>query len=117
MGDDEEEEEDEVSDEEPEEKIIAKMQNNVKAGKDIKNTKKPAVQDLEKNLKVANKNTLKNSFQVDSDSDDDELGEFDLEAEEGEDDDIEVDSDELDESGDEQDEVLQKLEAIKKRQQ
>ena len=43
------------------------------------------------------------------------MGGFDLEAEEGEQEDLSVDSDEIAESGDEDDEVLQKLEAIKKK--
>jgi hypothetical protein len=79
--------------------------------------KKEKTPDLDKNLKAANKNAVKNSMQVESDDSDDEegemdMGDFDLEAEEGEDD-LEVDSDEINESGDEDDEVLKKLEAIK----
>ena len=100
---------------------------------DKKNAKKADAQvegfkkggDLEKSLKAANKNTIKNTMHVEEDSEDSEMGDmgmddeesgedlmFDLEAEDGEDEDL--DSDELVGDSDE-DEVLAKLTALKKK--
>ena len=86
-----------------------------KPSKDVQGFQKGG--DLEKSLKIANKNTLKNSVPQDSESDEDEMdeeeeddfGDFDMEAEEGEDEDI--DSDLEDDSEDEK--LMKKLQEMK----
>ena len=120
--------EDEESEEESEEEVPAAKKAVANGGKpdpDVQGFKKGG--DLDKSLKAANKNTIKNSMDVESDSDDeesededdDEDEEFeqvpglDLEAEEGEE---ESDDDDENEDESEDDEVLQKLQNLKKKQ-
>lgn len=95
---------------------MKKVVNGKKEDKDVEGFKKGS--DLDKNLKAANKNTLKNAMEAESDSEDDdsddeddEEGELetipglDLEAEEGE----EEYDEEINSSDEEDDEVLKKL--------
>jgi len=135
--DDDEESEEDMSDEEAQDlKHLAEMKKVVQAGKakevkpaaDVQGFKKGG--DLDKSLKAANKNTVKNSMQVESGSDDDEeeeddmdesgedVGMFDLEAEEGEDeDDEELDSDLAGSDSEEEDpkDIIQKQFDLMKR--
>lgn len=77
--------------------------------------------DLDKSLKTAKKNALKNTMNEDSSSeeeDDDEesgedIGDIDLDAED--DDDEELDSDELGDSDSEDDKIMAKLAEMKKK--
>lgn len=119
--DDDEEGEDESEDEAQDLKRLAKIVNGGKKdnANDIEGFKKGS--DLDKSLKAANKNTMKNQEEPDSDSDDEEEGEeegefddigaLDIDAEE-EDDDEEIDSSDI-----EDDEVLLKLQNLKKSQE
>lgn len=118
-------EDDEDEEDESEEEVAKPKVNGEKKKEDVEGFKKGS--DLDKSLKAANKNTVKNSMEVESESDDDsdddddddEDGEFeqipglDLEAEEGEEESDE-DDEEINSSDAEDDDVLQKLQNLKK---
>jgi len=114
-----EEFDDEEGESEEEEDIMpVSVKKAIEKASDVQGFKKGG--DLDKQLKAASKNTIKNSMEMESDDEDseddmDESGEdidgIDLEAEE--DDDEEIDSD-MEDLSSEEEAIMKKLEALKK---
>ena len=125
--DDEEEGEDELnaededsdSEEDADKKIKSQLNKKKDEKKDVEGFQKGG--DLDKSLTQAKKNAMKNTMPEESDDDydeegeDDDFGDLNLGGEEGEED-MEMDSDEMVSSGDE-DEAVKKVEEIKNKNQ